>query len=1300
MSLLRTGLWFTGSFLVLLALSGCPKQPQLSVTPKSISFGTKSEQVSVVVRNLGGGTLTWTAEEVVRAPEGGGVYNPGDTDWLEVAQTSGSTDNQGTNTIQLSAVREGLAVGAYTDAGLRITPNEGEALVVPISLKVEAPLEVNPATVLVSGTQTSGQFHLINQSSTSIAWAAYCLEDADDLTSIVDLPEGVSLSLDRGTLLAGSTAAITATWTSRPNALSLVIDTDAATDTIEIGSPVVRFAFDGDLSGLEVSPTDELDLFMNAGLQDEQPISTIEIVNVTPSDREWRASMVHVDGSTDAIPVAFSETSGTIEGGETLLLELSVSDPDTIEPGSGFYVLAIESDSRVLRIPVNVQVITLPSIAASRPPQPDVVRPEVVSIDTLNFGQYEVTQEFYVVNTGMLESTLNFRISYEEQGAPGALIASIDPLEADTLRENDVFFHPDTGKYPNVLIDGTRVRVAIDRNNMQKDLELRTITIEALGDDGEPLLGVEPLVLTISVERPPLTMEGAGNRARPPFMSRFVFTVRDSFGKAIDTWDPVEYARLGFSVEENGAAVDMDEASQYVTPPDQVRANVVLMLDFSGSMYNAGVLDEDNPLRPGEALESVRAAALRFIDDLPEGWRLSLMFHHDRQQTDYLMHAFSTDREELKAALTNFSLPETLHGVSPIYDAMLAGIANLAGADADDVLPFDDADLRALVLITDGQDNASLNNATAVDTAADEARVRIFPLVYSGGESVDLGPMLLAASNSGGHFYNAGEADKLPGLLVNDKALALQAGDSATDNAAVNFSVVNESTSSFTWHVSGPNPLPAWIASISAEGQDVTSGNVNVLTQADDTTPVSVALQGPISGTEEEVQLNIVSNNGEGAVIIRVTAGEAGAIASASIELRDEPGLILSDMRKQVMLTYVTPSQSGGSYLIVGSYTDARGQQIRGPWQRDGVFAPGDVDASQVSLVTEGLKSDGATGQAYAEAYLRCDYASRNLHRIRTRFYLAVPQDVIDAASSGVGEEASVAQEILARFADIDLDAALTVSLAEDGLLVEGAWSNSDWRALPSGDGVYDVLTQQDNPLPYGAFGNLLKITLSGDAFDAYVNAFTLSREAEILVGMRVDNDIYVSPAAPGQTSETHYVLYPGGPTFLKTFLSVKAAEKLAGPARTAEELAFPAIDPESELAWDYDGDLLPDFLDPKPDDKALPGNLIVPSPVEIQYSGGVKTVTLSVRNNRLDRFVFNPDESALPDWLGVPLSISPEDGLLLPNETGSITFSIVEDALEDGAGNLISRNYGTVLPVDMGIFGEEPVDITLVVNE
>ncbi len=159
-------------------------------------------------------------------------------------------------------------------------------------------------------------------------------------------------------------------------------------------------------------------------------------------------------------------------------------------------------------------------------------------------------------------------------------------------------------------------------------------------------------------------------------------------------------------------------------------------------------------------------ATLDFIDDTPDSWRLALMEYHDRQQTDRLIHNFSTSKDSLKEGLQAFQVPIGDNGASEVYDAVIDGCKRIENEDAG-TLSFDDADVRALIFISDGRDTSSIASLEECITAATDRRVRLYPIGF--GQTVNAAPLIQMATTTGGHYYAAPTAADLVSLLQNEE---------------------------------------------------------------------------------------------------------------------------------------------------------------------------------------------------------------------------------------------------------------------------------------------------------------------------------------------------------------------------------------------------------------------------------------------------------------------------------------------------------------------------------------------------
>ncbi len=1257
--------WLVLPALMTLTLAGCPNPPSLKVTPQAISFDTTKTADRITIINAGSGALRWTAEEVFRA-DVNSPWEAQDVPWLSIDGPASGETRLLVSQLQIRVSRAGLASGLYSNAGIRILSNGG-ATVVPISMQVAATMAVSPTDFSLAPTATQAAFTVRNTGATAVDWEVLYLGTSLNPADATSLPADIQVTPNPGATAPQVATAVSVQWGAGRSDFNLVVRSVA-------GSAVLRIRFGAALEGLIVQPA-VLTLYMDpaslAGGGGEQAASKLTIANAGTVTKSWTISLVSRINPGISPAISISPGSGSTGAGQLSEVLVRVTDPTGVEVGSGKYDLMVQSGGSFLVVPVVVELMSLPKIAVSEPPQPDIARPTIVPVDVLDFGREEIQKTFWIANIGPRDSRLYFRISHAGQGSEDALIADISPSQGGANGEDgnaQDFFHPELA---NVLIDGVAVTVTIDRSKLTQDVEFHEITVEAVDRNFEDVLGaVEKKTIKIRVERMPLTVEGTINRSRPPFVMRFVFLLRDTLGRAIPTRTQEDLNRIRFTVTEEGIPLDLDETSLYVTGPENLRVNLMLMLDYTGSMYYAGTRDAVNPLAPGEAVAQVKAAALHFLDDLPPGYRVGLMYYNDRQQPNRLIHALTTDREALKDALNRFTLPDAQFGVSTIYDALNDAIARIVADDAEDMLPFDDADIRAIVFITDGQDNASVATADTVRDAAKDTRVRLYPVGYSAGGPVNNKDLLVLASETGGHLFTAGNVRNLTRLLGNEKGLALEAADGGPNT--VRFRVANVGETTLLWTAVVEDGAP-WITSVSPASGGAAPGGATLVT-----VQVNSAMVSPDSAVLGIIR--IASDNGEGAASIRMDVGADNALPEAlTLELWDEPGRIWAELQHQLVLTYVTPRQTGGRYSIRVEYAQPDGADITGFFEEDGVFYPGDVLAGQIAMRTSGIQHViGETDPdeaVRAEVYVRTDYVPRDVTRFRMRFFLSAPDDAPAAALSAL----SAVQMI--------------VELAPDGLLITDDPFQPTWRLLEEGDGIYNLLTAQDNPLPYGSFGNLLKISMTGLA--DYVAAFAgTGRDPEFFVEMRVDNTIYVSPATPSQPSRTKYFLYPGGPTNPGRVLSVSLTPDAAPPARSANDMAFPDIDPEAPFAWDRDEDALPDFYDPYPDRADLPGRLVTPNPFEI---GAVQSVgVLTIRNNRLDTFRWGIETASLPAWIsavryGDGTALVPQS-VLMPGERERIYLHVDRTGLPAGFVR------GTVR-VNTDSFGDDEIQVTVLVS-
>ncbi len=1276
MKLLRSSLCLPASFLMAVLLTGCPNLgvPVLEVNPGAIHFNAGQSTHKLFIHNQGGQTLTWEISEVSRAGSNA-PWVETELPWLSYDQSNGET-TRGSAIVTLQVIRTGLPVGVLNNTGLRVSSNGGEK-VIPVSLVIEATLVVNPNRFNLGPNATSADFTITNTGTASTSWELLYLESLGDIATAVPLPgDFITQPAASSTITSSAQQSIAVEWEAGRNDFDLYMSSPA-------GSTILRFRFGAPLEGLTATPNPLTLYIETTEIHQGQPAPTVtpsvlRIRNTSTVSRNWTLQLVDRANPETSVPITLSRSTGTTAAADESTVNVAVNDVTKVRTGSGNYDLLLTSGDDFLTIPLIVEVMPLPEIAISEPPQ-TTARPDIIPLSVLDFGRDEVRMVFWIANVGTRGSRLYFKIHYADQLVENPLIAAVTPMQGDANGPGENFYLPGT----NILIPGVPVSVVINRANLRQDVEFRTITVEAVDSNFEnPLEAVATRNVLIRVERQPLTIQGALNRSRPPYVMRFVFMARDSLAQIIPTRTEEDRSRLTFSILENDVPLDMNETSVFLS--NEIRMNLVVMLDFTGSIYTAGT---SQGMAPGEAVNQMKTATRLFLDDLPTNYSVALMYYNDRQQQNRLIHQFSTDRESLKTALEQFTLPPAQFGASDIYDALIDGISLLDTQDPPELLPFDDADVRALVFITDGEDNASVANISDVISQAEESRVQLFPIAYKpNSDPIDIGDLITMAKDSGGYLYTAENVRELVRLLGSERDMTLGRTPQNVVNRA-RFTVENIGTTAFTWAANvaeGTNR----IGPIHPASGSISAGNATTL---------SVVLN--VEGMSE-------GDRGTGLVRIRTTSGPAqealarirftvvndptmGLIAgNIQITFEGTPGTVWRELQNQFVLTYITPKQDNFTYQIQGTYTQTDGTAIQGTFMRDALAYPGDIRAGQIALYTDGLMEDFSTVAGEdpygADIWLRTDYVPRNVTRFAFRFILGVP--------------AGVPLNPVTLFEDVTMQ----VSIAGNGLL-SGQQNGDQWRLLPQGDGVYILVTDEDNYLPYGAFGNLLRISLGN--LSGVIAAFdTLGIEPDLRLGLRVDNDIYVATGSASQPSDTKFFLYPGGPTNPERQLSIRFNRPdLAAPAQSINQLAFPGINPEAPGTWDRDGDGIPDFDDPAPDNPAVPGNLVVPNPVEI--SELANSVSLTLRNNRLDTYEWQITPGSIPFWIanisfgpippgettGEPEPIS----ILHPGETEQINLHVDRTGLAPGSVAVTTLEVVTDLPS----LNVETIPVTLLVS-
>ncbi len=1214
-----------------------PDYPVPFADPTFINFDLTGTDAEIVLTNQRYDDIDW---RVLGLPE-----------WISVTPTTGSVNVGATSSVTVTADATDLPPAFYDDT-FAFELESGvstQRLNVRVAITREPDLSVTPASVDFADPVTEAQFTIGNTGTSEFEWEV-TVEDASnpgattppDFMSFTPAFSGTPATLT-GTSAGNSTTPISVTidrdhpdiqihqtyeYTIYVSAVSpaTAVPPSVPRGTVSlpvtitvVGNPQLVVYHDGQ----ELSESQGDSVWMATGIES----TDIKLGNTGDDLLTWSLELSHspVDPEDEVFPIGTLDISATPTEGTIV--------EDTVPPVYGTQVRIQATQSQLLEVLGEGTHRFRISIDWDRgtrdfylfidiKPMPNCV----VSPNTLNYGSDPDTieLELEVGNNGAVSSRLNYSFEIEGEDPGTRLVATrLEDVTGVLVRTSPLTYPTDIYK------------IQIDRTVVDEPVEWRTIIIR---DTEIPT--VEPVEVGVRVDQTPLFIEGAINRARPPSVVRFVFLLRDRFWNAVPTQTQEDLDKIEFFVYEDDNLLDPYETNRFVRGPQNLKYNLILLLDYTGSMYYAGVDKDQNPLEPGEAISNMRESAKGFVDDLPDGYRIAVMEHHDVvpgiEPIDRYIHGFTTDKEALKSAIDTFSLPTHEHGASDILDALVDATTLIVGEDPQGTIPFDDADVRSVVFITDGYDTSSVNSDTEAAQYAKDNRVRLYPMGYKGGDSVNSSPLVTLATETNGHVYYASDVQSMTRMLANEKGLAL--GDTSVDGDEVTFDIAN----------AGVEPAP-WTLDYDETRLSVAEPHLGTIWPGETHPVVFTPVAGLAEGQYEETVLVESLEHGTAEVTASFFVDGAGAASGMQVSKMDEPGQIWHDLRNQVVLTYISLFQEGShDYLIKAEYTE-NDQVYSASFQEDGVYWPGDVRQGQITLRTTGIYYDVDDAAYKAKVYVRTDYVPRNISQFRFRFFTVPP--------SGLSEVA------LASLEDY------TVEFAPDGLI-------TDWRLIPQGEGVYSMLTEEDNALQFGTFGNLVRLTFE-DLTD-FVDEFAgLSAEPRFNLGFRVDNTLYYWPAMPPSTpSTTKYFVYPGGPLFATYpdepgYLQVGFDSDIATPAVNPSDLSTIAIDPEPpEVAWDVDEDGVLAFDDREPFDAETPGSFMAQDTLLI---GGTESSGIfTIRNDWFDTLEWEIEDgfpTGFPAWVSDVRvdGVTADQGTILPGRREFIEIVVDRSGLGTG---------------------------------
>jgi hypothetical protein len=714
--------------------------PVLFVTPLSLDFGSTGSDKELTIQNTGTGTLSWTIEEGALS---GGTWTAGDRPWLDVSSDAGDTAAGAADAVTVTIDRAQSPPDPDTphQAWLRIRSAAGAEMFVAISqITLPPTLRVLPqaldfGTVYINRQLAiwNGGLGVVNwriDTAGKPAWAILTPVDGAGIASgdvSGDETDVVAISVDRTGMLPADTDY---SWTfdvTAEDGDGAVVASKTVSVTMNIGREAA-IAVDTGSNGDGVPNIDRDQIhFLPFGTMENTLNFTV--ANVGTAVLAWS-----IDGAEfpDWLK-SVSPMQYTLQPGQTVVVAVTI-DRKGLSYGDQSYVLEIESNDPENGVfPVRIELQVPKQIVIG-------VRPNGIAM-----GAYGVSSSFEVANLGDPGSMLNFEVSANKPW---------------------VFFYPETGAsegVADIIKNWVEVNVSIDRAQLDATGGSAELTVRAYETDTAGnrvyLENVPEQIVTVSVEAAPLTIEAGWAKLRIPSLVRFVLLMRDIAYQPIPLpYDLLGDVAQGFNVYEKDVPIDLEETNKFLTPGDNLRTNLVILLDYSGSMFASvkKVADESISGAPDPLQALYNLCVGQLIDELPANYNVALMEFHDRRQASRLVTApdggpaFTNDKALLLARLESLSVPD--HGATELLPAALdAAVALLIKENETSRIPFDDAEVPAILCISDGRLTTPPGKIKDVVDVLWALRIRYFGLGW--GDSVLHEPLARLSNGTGGHYY-------------------------------------------------------------------------------------------------------------------------------------------------------------------------------------------------------------------------------------------------------------------------------------------------------------------------------------------------------------------------------------------------------------------------------------------------------------------------------------------------------------------------------------------------------------------
>ena len=219
---------------------------------------------------------------------------------------------------------------------------------------------------------------------------------------------------------------------------------------------------------------------------------------------------------------------------------------------------------------------------------------------------------------------------------------------------------------------------------------------------------------------PPFTeinFAGASYTTNIPNQIQVTFGLRDQNDRSIVAPPKVVENNLKVferrTIAQEWEEIDYSETSYFIHAAENIDLEIVYVLDFTNSMYQARLPNGQN------GIEAMLAAFDAAINVLSPTHRIGVVEFHDRNVTPNILSPLTSNRETIRQSVKEFSESKFDHGSSRVWDAVVKGIT---------LFSDNRRTVRALVFLSDGRDTSSIDSVLTVAFAATQGKIQTYIL--------------------------------------------------------------------------------------------------------------------------------------------------------------------------------------------------------------------------------------------------------------------------------------------------------------------------------------------------------------------------------------------------------------------------------------------------------------------------------------------------------------------------------------------------------------------------------------------